>query len=989
MRAAAIWLGGMLVACGRPSDQSAGQPSSEALASRTAAQQQIDSLQVAGDSLFRRAADSAQTVWDSALVLARQSDDSVRIARALTGIAQSARVLGDFPRARQIGEQALALKRRLGMTAELFRSLNMLGLLARDEERLADADALLQEAAAAASATGDSSALAKVMLNRALVLQDFAQFAPARALFVGASERFAALGDSVNLGRAYNNLGALDIALGMPQSAVLNLERSRALMRSVGDSVGEVNALGQFATAFTALGEPARAFAALDSALQLATRRGLRVEVADNLRLMGDQFLEAGDPQLALDHYRRSAALNDTLKQPEQHATLLRSQARALWAAGNPSMAYTRATAALAEHVRGDFRFPALLDRLLLAELAQDLGRTAEADEHVRLAKTTAAAFDAPIAESQVALVAARIAAARGAWREVLRVLDTPNTTLFAASDAIAERLSLQSRAHAQLGDLPQAVADGRAAMAAIDQMRQRYQPGELRQRYADSKSRIYADLALTLLRMGNVREAFTVADAARGRAILEHLSESRAAVARDAGTARLAEADALLRRIDALVRALEASEQLPPRERSGASVVTTRALRDSLRVARAEYEALRARVDAQGTTASRSSLIQTPPTTLADVQRRLLPHELLLEYFVAPDRLVIFAVTTTETRQVEQIVTSSALASRVGLARALIAQRQPNTVVQPVLQALYRDLVAPVAGEVFAPAIRTVVVVPHGLLSYLPFSALVHPTSGRFLIEDRAVMVAPSAAVFATLRAATAAVPAGSPKIFALAPYADDLPGTKAEVRTMQAAPLGALSLFNAEATEGRLRAVLAEDAMVHVATHARLNPYNPLFSRIELRAGKDGDASDNGWLEVHEILGLRVRSPLVFLSGCETAVGSTRRTQFEERDDFTSIAHAWLVSGARTVVATLWRIDDQAAATVATRFYEALQRSSAPEAMATAQRAMLRDPNTRRPYYWAAYQVAGDGRFMLPGTTADNFLLGRANSTTVSVRR
>jgi CHAT domain-containing protein len=169
-----------------------------------------------------------------------------------------------------------------------------------------------------------------------------------------------------------------------------------------------------------------------------------------------------------------------------------------------------------------------------------------------------------------------------------------------------------------------------------------------------------------------------------------------------------------------------------------------------------------------------------------------------------------------------------------------------------------------------------------------------------------------------------------------------------------------GSSAFENQAASEAQMRATIQQPVMVHFASHAVVNGHNPLFSRLELQPGNGHD----GRLEVHELLSLRVRAPLVFLSGCETAVGNVRTTRFETRDEFTSLAHAWIIAGARSVVATLWRIDDGAAATFAGHFYEALRSSSAPEALATAQRTMLRDPRTLHPYLWAAYQTIGTHR-------------------------
>jgi CHAT domain-containing protein len=132
-------------------------------------------------------------------------------------------------------------------------------------------------------------------------------------------------------------------------------------------------------------------------------------------------------------------------------------------------------------------------------------------------------------------------------------------------------------------------------------------------------------------------------------------------------------------------------------------------------------------------------------------------------------------------------------------------------------------------------------------------------------------------------------------------------------------------------------------------------------MFSHVALAAGRPGDRRDDGRLEVHELLGLRVRSSLVFLSGCETGTGNAWATAFSPGEDFTTLSQAFLYAGARSVVATLWPIKDAAAAAFAERFYAGLQRASAPEALADAQRAMIRDPRYASPFDWAAYTVSG----------------------------
>jgi CHAT domain-containing protein len=135
-------------------------------------------------------------------------------------------------------------------------------------------------------------------------------------------------------------------------------------------------------------------------------------------------------------------------------------------------------------------------------------------------------------------------------------------------------------------------------------------------------------------------------------------------------------------------------------------------------------------------------------------------------------------------------------------------------------------------------------------------------------------------------------------------------------------------------------------------------------MFSGIQLASASDhAMPDDDGRLETHEVLGMSVRTPLVFLSGCETALGPAWGTTFERSDDYVTLAQAFLFAGAQNVVATLWRIDDRSAAALAGRFSRALTTASPAEALATAQRELIRGATYRDPYYWAAYVVSGSG--------------------------
>jgi CHAT domain-containing protein len=921
-----------------------------------------DSLIRAGYAVYDQSADSARVLWQAALRAAKSTDDSSGIARALTGLAQAARKLGDLTAARQLGEEALALKLRFGAKTELFRSYNALGLLAWDEERLSDASALFTKAGDAAREVGDSAGLAKAALNMGLVLDDRGDFNGARAAYVHARDAFREQGDTLNLGRALNDLASLDVKLGDPLAAIASLEQARLLFRASGDSAGEVNARAQLATAYDRLGEPQRAFALLDSAAGMARRLHLRTELADDLKLIGDLFQDAGDHQHARRSRARAGALNDSLSRPEERGNLLRNEARAYFALGNRVLASSRALEARRVHRAGGFRYPELGDLILLAELAQEAKRPGEAEAYLRSAQVIASSFNTGMAVARVTLAEARLADRAGQPQRVLRRLTDMRGVLAVAGDgAIAEAAALRARAYARLNRLEAAAVAGRQAMSAVERVRGSYGSGELRTSYASDKASVYSDLAVVLLRLGRTDEAFQVADAARGRALLEHLSTARGDVRLAAGTAALADADALLHRIDLLVAKLRERDRLTPRERSLSFAAVTQELSDSLRAARTEYETLIAR--SQGNALS-TRIIGGSRVAGHELQASLRPGEVLVEYFVTPERLIVFVVTPSALMTTSTALRADSLTSRVSFARELLGSRDQSQGATAVLRALYEMLFAPVVSTGALGAARTLIIVPHRVLTYLPFGALVNPATGKYVAETHSVMYAPTAAAFHALRRSPRARAAERPaRAAAFAPFPEALPASRDEARGVASTLPGTTAYIGAAATEGELRRALQAGALVHVASHALMNVRNPLFSRIELAGNQLGAARDNGRLEVHELLDLHFDSKLAFLSGCETALGSAWSTQFETGEDYATAAQALLYAGAQNVIATLWRIDDVGGGEFAKRFYAAFGHATVPDALAEAQRSMIADPRFRSPYYWAAYELSGSG--------------------------
>jgi CHAT domain-containing protein len=912
--------------------------------------------------------DSARALWRGALRQARTTKNDTAEARILTWLGLTSWRKGDYPDARQQGESALALKLHHHLDADLFKSYNALGLLAWNEGRLTDAAELFGKAMVVARATTDREGMGKASGNLALVHGEMGEFAKATQGFATMRQVGMALKDARIEGNALNNLGMLQIKLGEPASAIPFLLEARRLYHSIDYGNGEQNALGQLGTAYSALGDHRAAFAALDSALALSRKQGIRQEEASNLEIIAELYREAGDIPRALRFYGDAQAIEKELGLSIQGAANLRNTAEIHASLGRLDVANALATEALRTHQTAKARSDEVRDLLLLAELSQAANQPQAAADYLKAADRLIGKLGWRRARIELALARARIADRAQQPRAALRALRSTDGDLLRAGQGLEwEALALRARAHARLGALDSAISTGRKAVAAVERIRSNIGSGMLRSSYLSDRETAYLDLVSALLRSGRVNEALEVSDNMRGRALQEHLvaRETDRPGTTSSPVQALAEREAVLRRIDALVQRFDELDATAAAERDTMARITAKGLSEKLAEAREQYETLVIRAEQLG---GSQSLLGGGKVVAEQIRGALRPDEALLEYLVTPERLIVFVMTPSGVQVVETPVRADDLLTRVRVTLGLLGKRASSaTATDGVMRELHSALLSPPIRSAIPAGTRRLIIVPHSILSYVPFAALRNPATSHYLVEDFEVLRLPSGSALPALRARRREAGSSGGVAFRsadlLAPFPVQLPGTKREVQAAARSMRGAQTYVGQRADEPRLRDALGHDGVVHVATHGVMNARNPMFSRIELSRGAAGGSADDGRLEVHEVLQLRVRSPLVFLSGCETGVGMAGATPWSKGEDYATLAQAFLYAGTRDVIATLWKIEDEGAATFAGRFYTHLRESSPSDALALAQREMIRDSRFSAPYYWASYAISGEG--------------------------
>jgi CHAT domain-containing protein len=372
------------------------------------------------------------------------------------------------------------------------------------------------------------------------------------------------------------------------------------------------------------------------------------------------------------------------------------------------------------------------------------------------------------------------------------------------------------------------------------------------------------------------------------------------------------------------------------------------------------------------------------------------------LTFAVGDKETILFVATDQGIRVVRLRVTRDQLTKDISGFRELIEQRDVAK-FKPLIagaEALYALLIEPAASEL--KGTKRLIVSPEGPLSDLPFAALLDRKTHRYLIEDFSIGIIDSWSVQKSLSERTGslhrllAIADPTLPLFASTNSSMDS-STLQDLRSLEQLPSArnevdaiarlnfaeAETLVGDEATESRVEHDALSSGVIHFATHTLFNTQRPLESAIVLRVdAAAASAEDDGLLHVWEIFErFNLEGDLVVLSSCETARGKELRGE-----GLVGFTRAFQFAGARSVVASLWKVQDASTADLMEKFYSARAESRSDiEALRVAIVSQIRGDNTRpqtvergvgglarpaamkavhaHPYYWAAFQFYGDG--------------------------
>lgn len=920
--------------------------------------------------------------YNKAIQLWRALRDEVGLAGALTKIGHTYIYLGENQLALSHLQRARAFLNKRGETKgdreRIRKEAQLANSIGEVYYSLSDVKIALSSfnrALALWTSVEDRDGEALAHLNLGYLNFNFGNLNAAQSHYQEASSRWQTLGYKRGEALSRTALGGIHSFLGEQQTALDLHNKALDLFRYIGDRHGEAATLNGLGTVYEGLNRPQDAFDNYEEAMHIYHQIGNRDyealgkiymgivnrsigttedtlkylnEAVSLLQEVGDKRLEthalkelamtynlAGQSRKALRQYRNVLKLYDRFEDKRGRADTLSSIGDIYFAAGQTQSAYMY------------YRMALELD-----QLAQDTG--AEISALYKLATVEHAMGDTDSALSRLE-----------------------------KSVSLIERLRLNAGSPSL-----------RAAYFA-----------SLRKHYE-----LYVDLLMdTSKRTGNddfAKKAFVVSESSRARVLLEVLAEASIDLRQGADLK-------LIQQADSLEELLNSTTEYQMRLLSGEyNKQDIEANNKVIRNLTAEYEKKQSQIREQS--ALYASLTRPKLLNVAEVQAELADNNtLLLEYELGEERSYLFVISSTSFAAHElpahsAIETTAAEVYRILTARQRVKGETQRHYEERVANAdqLYHATVLSLSEMLLKPVLgelenKRLLIVAEGALHYIPFEVLMVQAENSSsenttaLVTQNEIVYLQSASMLKALReprdrtmsSSTNGIAILADPVFDIddprvqkKKRAEDnagssdhwridietqlprLTGTREEAKMIvRAAPYGSTKVvtsFRAVKAE-----VLADDfrrhRILHFATHGVINDGQPDQSAIVLSlVDEDGDVQ-SGFLQLSDIYKLKLDSDLVVLSACRSALGKQI-----SGEGFVGLTRGFISVGAQNVVASLWKVDDEATAEFMNQFYRALlaEHSTPTAALQKAKRAMQQHPKWNNPYYWAAFISHGE---------------------------
>ncbi|HEX8368240.1 MAG TPA: CHAT domain-containing protein [Pyrinomonadaceae bacterium] len=488
-----------------------------------------------------------------------------------------------------------------------------------------------------------------------------------------------------------------------------------------------------------------------------------------------------------------------------------------------------------------------------------------------------------------------------------------------------------------QKGDVRQAEKFFKKAIKLIETLRSPLPAEEFRMAFLANKLAPFENLARIYLAENKIKAAFLMIEKARSRSLAESIADGNLKLSKNTASTKLT------KRLEALREELNwFYSRLSRAEKAEIANLQAEAQKREKQIA----DVLR-QIESTG----ENSAAKGESFDFAKLQKQIGGEKALIEFVSFDNCLSAFVITNKKIHFVKDLAKETQIfAFLEGLQFQFGALRygakslgkfidELKKRADFYLAKLYAYLVKPLENLLEN---RDLTIVPVGVLHYVPFHAL-RARNEKYLLEKRKVTYAPSATVWQFLEEK----PTRKIKNALLIGFADEkIPLVNREIETLEKIFPKAKTFSGKAATfEAYTKNAPQFDAL-HLACHGQFRPENPLFSSLHLA---------DGWVTVRDICAQRLNAELVTLSACETGLN-----EIFAGDEILGLARGFLTAGARSLVLSLWTVNDEATTELMREFYTQLEAGKeTSKALQIAQRSFIR--RNAHPYFWSPFALIG----------------------------
>jgi CHAT domain-containing protein len=946
----------------------------------------------------------------------RASAQFEKAASALRNAGEITQLLGDARSALSLYKESLILSQRAKSDLEKSRALNDLGYLNFIAGATDEAKRNCLEALRLGQAISNDQVVAQATSTLAETFYSFGELTKAIELQQQALAIWRRLGDQRGQSQGLVALGYYYSNLGEPAKARESCQQALNLARGTHDLRAEATALIADSYLKTKVGERQDALNSFGVARSLVETIGDRTSLAMTLGGLGDLYFALGDKQKALEHFLQSAKLYELSDQKWGMAEGKLVLGRIYHSVGDEkqALAYLREGLALFTALSMP-RLAALTLRdigLVYSSLKDNKSALSSYEQALKLTRTGQDQRYEAYTLNYIGRVYEDLKEYKRALAHYRRALPLNRIAVDQAGEVLT--LFNIARVERDRGNLAEAQRQIEESTRIAESLRSNVSSQDLRASYFATVLQAYELYVDVLMQRhkanpgaGFAAQAFAISERARARSFLESLHESQTNIREGVDTS-------LLEKERTLEEALNAKAERQMQLLAGKNKLEAEKVGVEINSLTVEYAEVRDQIKA--TSPRYAALILPQPLDLTKTQQQVLDNEsILLAYAIGGERSYVWVVTRTAASAYElpgraEIETSAQrlyglftdfqMIPGESVDQHIARQAKASEAISVESARLSKLILGPLAGQLGK---KRLLIIADGALQYIPFQALTDPDdSTKFLVVDHEIVNEPSASALALLiadaggrkaapdsvavladpvfevddprvsRAAGEATPispatlevrkalrdigissdgAQVPRLFASSDEADAI---------METLPWGTgLKAVGFAASRSRvLGGEMTRYRIIHFATHGLINNEHPDLSGIVLSLFDEQGRAQDGFLRLHDIYNLRLPADLVVLSACSTGLGKDVKGE-----GLVGLTRGFMYAGASGVVASLWKVDDEATAELMTHFYKAmfLKGLSPAAALRDSQLAMSGQKRWQAPYFWAGFVIQG----------------------------